>query len=211
MKINISIITLIFIISILPSPSTAALIDLDWNTTNDSSLLLDTNSQLQWLDLSITANQSYNEVMTQMLQGGTYEGFRYATRDEVFQLWSEAGITDTNFTWQTNGEWQTIKELADRLGTSTLFDPHGLGTHALGLVEGGPSLPANERWVMEISYHSNGSEVRTSSNHYTLDVDYASIHYSSYLVQAVPTPPAVLLFLSGFITLLIGAFKTSKS
>ena len=211
MKINISVTTLIFIISILPNQSTAALIDLDWNTANDSALLLDTNSQLQWLDLSITANQSYNDVSAQLLQGGTYEGFRYATRDEVFQLWSEAGITDTNFTWQTNGEWQTIKELADRFGTSTLFDPHGLGTHALGMVEGGPTIPANERWVMEISYHSNGSEVRTSSNHYTLDVDYASIHYSSYLVQPVPVPPSVLLFLTGFITLLLGAIKTSKN
>lgn len=195
----------------LPNQSTAALIDLDWNTTNDSALLLDTNSQLQWLDLNITANQSYNEVLTQLQQGGIYEGFRYATHDEVLQLWSEAGITDTNFTWQTNGEWQTIKELADRLGTSTLFDPHGIGTHALGLVEGGPVISANERWVMEISYHSNGDEVRTSSNHYTLDVDFASIHYSSYLVQAVPVPPSAILFLSGFITLLIGAFKTSKS
>ena len=38
---------------------------------------------------------------------------------------------------------------------------------------------------MEISYHSNGEEVRTSSDYYVLDVDYASVHYSSYLVQAL--------------------------
>ena len=189
-------------IGLLALNANAALIDLDWNTSGDSALLLDTSTGLQWLDLSITANQSYIEVLTQLQTGGTYEGFRYATRDEVLHLWSEANITDTNFTWVDNGEWLIIKDLADRLGTSTLFDPHGIGTHALGLVEGGPLLPSNERWVMELSYHSNGIEVRNSSNHYILDVNISSIHYSSYLVQAVPIPAAVWLFGSGLISLI---------
>ena len=165
--------------------SKATLIDKDWNTINDSALLLDTTTGLQWLDLSVTANQSYNEMQTHIQQGGAYGGFRYATRDEVLHLWSEANITDTSFTWVINGEWQNIKNLADRLGTSILLDPHGIGTHALGMVEGELQLPANERRVMEISYHSNGEEVRTSSNYYVLDVGYANDHYSSYLVKAL--------------------------
>lgn len=185
MKKIASVCALSVITSFFSCQSKAALIDLDWNTINDSALLLDTSTGLQWMDLSVTVNQSYNEVQTQLQQGGTYDGFRYATRDEVLHLWSEANITDTVFTWVINGEWQNIKDLADRLGTSTLFDPHGIGTHALGIVEGELQLLASERRVMEISYHSNGEEVRTSSNYYVLDVDYASIHYSSYLVQAL--------------------------
>ena len=192
------------------STANAALIDLDWNTTNDSALLKDTTTGLQWLDLSITANQSYNEVMTQLQQGGSYEGFRYATRDEVLHLWSEANITDTSFTWVINGEWQNVKDLADRLGTSILLDPHGIGTHALGMVEGELQLPTNERRVMEISYHSNGEEVRTSADYYVLDVDFASIHYSSYLIQPVPAPAAFWLFGTGLIGL-IGIASRKKA
>ena len=52
------------------------------------------------------------------------------------------------------------------------------------MVEGELQLPDNERRVMEISYHSNGEEVRTSSDYYVVEVDFANIHYSSYLVQA---------------------------
>ena len=185
MKKIASVCVLSVITSFFSCQSKAALIDLDWNTINDSALLLDTSTGLQWLDLSVTANQSYNEVQAQLQQGGTYDGFRYATRDEVLHLWAEANITDTSFTWVINGQWQNIKDLADRLGTSTLFDPHGIGTHALGMVEGESQLPASERRVMEISYHSNGEEVRTSSDYYILDIDFASIHYSSYLVRAL--------------------------
>ena len=183
------------------SLSNAALIDIDWNTPGDAALMQDTSSGLQWLDLSVTADQSYDFINTQFQQGGAYEGFRYATQAEVLALWSETGISDTGFNWTVNGEWQLVKDLADRLGTSTLFDPAGVATHALGMVEGGPLLDANQRWVMELSYYPDGLQVRTSSDNYILDTDFSSVHYSSYLVQAVPVPAAVWLFASGLISL----------
>ncbi len=180
----------------------AALLDQDWKAQGDSMLLLDTSTGLRWLDLSVTADRSYNDVKADLVAGGAYSGFRFATRAEVLHLWSEAGITDTHFQWQDNGQWSIIKDLADRLGTSPLFDPHGVGTHALAMVDGDTSLPPNQRRVMEISYHSNGSEVRVSSDHYYLDVGFYSIHYSSYLVQPVPLPPALALMCVGLVTVL---------
>lgn len=185
---------------LLSQQSNAALIDMDWNNPGDAALMLDTSSGLKWLDLSVTADQSYNDVTSQ-LQGGAYEGFRYATHLEVLSLWAQAGITNTGFVWTINGEWSLVKELADRLGTSTLFDPAGVATHALGLVEGGPALDVGQRWAMELSYHPDGLQVRTSSDNYALDTDFTSVHYSSYLVQAVPVPAAVWLFASGLLTL----------
>ena len=181
--------------------SNAALVDMDWNTSGDAALMLDTSSGLHWLDLSVTANQSYDFVNTQFQQGGAYEGFRYATQTEVLALWAEAGISNTGFNWIENAEWQQIKNLADRLGTSTLFYSEGIATHALGLVEGGLPLSSNQRWVMELTYHPDGLQVRTSSENYILDTNFASVHYSSYLVQAVPLPPSILLFASGFLGL----------
>ncbi|MDH5765679.1 MAG: VPLPA-CTERM sorting domain-containing protein [Gammaproteobacteria bacterium] len=184
----------------------AALLDVDWQTSGDNLLLHDTSTNLQWLDLSVTLNQSYNEVTAQLGTGGAYDGFRFATRDEVLHLWSEANITDTNFTWVENGEWSIVKDLADRLGTSVLFDPAGIGTHALGMVEGGAPLASNERWVMELSYHYDGVRVRTSSDYYILGTDFASEHYSSFLVRPVPLPAALWLFISG----LIGLYSVKK-
>lgn len=181
----LSIISLMATLGLISPNATAVLIDLDRNVPGDSELLFDTSTGFLWLDLSVTLGESYNQVITQMQAGGTYENYRYATRDEVLYLWSQANISDTNYTWVTNGEWANVKAYADRLGTSMLFDPHGLGTHALGTVEG-VQLQTNERRSMETSYHSNGVEVRTSSNFYIVDVDFASIHNSSYLIRILP-------------------------
>jgi len=179
----------------------AALIDVDWYVPGDAALILDTSSGLQWLDLSVTSNQSYDFVNTQLQQGGAYEGFRYATQTEVLALWGQAGISNTDFNWIENAEWQQVKNLADRFGTSTLFYSEGIATHALGLVEGGSPLSSNQRWVMELTYHPDGLQVRTSSENYILDTNFSSVHYSSYLVHAVPLPPSILLFASGFLGL----------
>jgi len=182
--------------------SNAALIDMDWKKSGDAALMLDTSSGLHWLDLSVTADQSYDFVNTQFQQGGVYDGFRYATQTEVLVLWAEAGISNTDFNWIENSEWQQVKDLADRLRTSTLFYSEGIATHALGLVEGGLPIDSNQRWVMELTYHPDGLQVRTSSENYILDTNFSSVHYSSYLVQAVPLPPSILLFASGLLGLL---------
>ena len=180
--------------ALLTTNAGAALIDVDWAFPGDNSLMQDTSTNLQWLDLSLSDNKSYNLVISQLQPGGVYDGFRYATRDEVLHLWSEAGITDTGFAWVNNGEYPIVSDMVNRLGWSVL---DGIHIHTLGIVEGGPPLPANERWVMELSYNHDGVQVRTSSDYYTLDTDFASPHYSSYLVRAVPVPPALLLFASG--------------
>jgi hypothetical protein len=65
------------------SPANAAIIDNDWYTT-------DTESGLDWLDVTETVGMSYNIVFAQLVTGGTYEGWRYATGDEVNTLVSNA-------------------------------------------------------------------------------------------------------------------------
>lgn len=193
-----------------PAPSQAALIDTDWQASGDSRLLLDTSSGLEWLDHSLTMDMSYNDVVASLGAGGTFAEFRYATQGEVLRLWSQAGITDTNWQFVDVGEWNVVKNLADRLGTSILFEltPTGLvyGTHALGIVEGGSPLPATQRWAMELSYHADGVQTRTSRDHYFLETSYHDEHYASYLVRAapVPLPPASILFCSALAGILVG-------
>ena len=204
MRVNLTFISLfLFLYS---SVASSALVDKDWQTIDDNALLLDTSTGLNWLDLSVTASQSFNDVNAEMAQGGAYEGFRYATKEEVLQLWANAGISDTGFNWQANGEWLAVKDLADRLGTSALFEAvEGsnqalIARHALGMVS--DTNQTGLQLVMELSYHPDGANVRTSSNYYFLEPDYSSVHYSSYLVQAVPLPASFWLFASGFVGLL---------
>ncbi len=57
----------------------AALID-------SGSFLTDTTSTLDWLDVTTTQGQSYNDVLSQLGAGGAYDGWRYATTAEVQTL-----------------------------------------------------------------------------------------------------------------------------
>lgn len=159
---------------------------MDSNTQGDTMSVSGTSTGHQWLDLSITENQSYNIVTTQLQQGGDGKGFRYAIQAEMLSLWDQVSITDNHFSWSQNGEWKTITNLAEKSGTSILFDPSGIATHAAVLVEGDLTLDSALRCTAELSYHPDGMQIRTLSENYTLDRSFSSVHYMRYLVQAEP-------------------------
>jgi len=58
------------------------------------TITLDTDTNLQWLDVDLTANRSFDDVAAQLGPGGEFEGFRHATVDEIMTLWVNAGIPD---------------------------------------------------------------------------------------------------------------------
>ena len=52
----------------------------------DHSYLTDTNTGLDWLDVTLTAGLTYNYVSSQLGNGGVYEGWQYATGDQFNEL-----------------------------------------------------------------------------------------------------------------------------
>jgi len=88
----------------------ASLTSIDWLSSGDGLLTQDDNG-LRWLDLSQTRGQSYYAVSAQLEVGGTFEGFRYATRDEVSGLWDSAGGDDDyyyGYSTQNNGVFDIL-------------------------------------------------------------------------------------------------------
>jgi len=59
----------------------AALITTD-SPAGPQTAVLDTNTGLQWLKPSTTANMTFNDVFAAIAPGGEFEGFRYPTYDE---------------------------------------------------------------------------------------------------------------------------------
>jgi hypothetical protein len=178
----------------------AAIIDTDWQAPGDAKLMLDTETGLQWLDLSVTANKTYNNVVAKLALGQVYEGFRVATQSEVLTLWSNAGITNNERVW-TIGQYQAVRDMVDRLGPTTMYETglFSIATHTIGMVEGGPPLDSSQRWATELTYAPDGVSTRTSVNYYTWDVGTADMHYSTWLVRPVPLPGAFWLLASGII------------
>ena len=58
-----------------------------------NNLTRDTESGLDWLDVTLSLGRSYNDVSTQFGAGGDYEGFRFATGPDLETLFTNAGLT----------------------------------------------------------------------------------------------------------------------
>lgn len=67
----------------------AAILDL-------GNITRDTDTGLDWLDLTESLGLSYNEVSAQLGAGGDYEGYRYATVAELDQLITNFGYVAIN-------------------------------------------------------------------------------------------------------------------
>ncbi|MFT6909178.1 MAG: hypothetical protein ACJAS1_005890 [Oleiphilaceae bacterium] len=78
-QINKILVTTILSISALNSQ--AAIIDLDTYFT-------DTVSGLSWLDVTATVNRSFDDISSQLVTGGQFDGWRYATGSEFNSLLS---------------------------------------------------------------------------------------------------------------------------
>ena len=128
-----AITTALAVLVALSPQAHATLVEAGWNTPEDKLLLLDTDTGLEWLDLPLTAGMSVSEVLSQMSPGGTLEGFRYATSDEVHALFQSAQIPDLN-TWSM-GNYNPVCDLVRRIGM-TACDPYGRNkAAALGYVD----------------------------------------------------------------------------
>ena len=98
MKFNLSskFIPLAFFVAMLaPFGVNAELLSVDLvSGAGDGQITRDTVSSLDWLDVSLTANQTFDQVRT----GIFYEqGFRHATRTELETLFIHAGIPDDGY------------------------------------------------------------------------------------------------------------------
>lgn len=70
----------ILVIGFVSSQVNAALVSSDWITQGDSKATLDTATGLEWLDLTLTADHSYNSISQ---DSSLYPGWRFATITEV--------------------------------------------------------------------------------------------------------------------------------
>ena len=190
---------------VLSTSVNAAIISTDWHTSGDKLITTDTESGLNWLDLTETNGLSYNYVSSQLGVGGQFEGFRFATTDEAVALWAN---------WSVN--------LAD-----------GAPSSAAGLdlnVQAAAGILGNIHCELDCTYYPSGVFGLTAEEYgdtyhvqlgayvYTTDTTTTTAYWNatshiqsnlasnvatgSYLVTTVPVPAAAWLFGSGLLGLI---------
>lgn len=160
-----------------------------------STGLVDQSTGLIWLQLTITANHSYNEVAANLAPGGVYAGWHYATPADLATLffdYSGGVVNDTlalQFMNDLGGPLQDISDSGTgfhRLMSFALLDiPFGLGHAIYGYIavdnQSGPSINPGLQGSMLDSFAYPGT--------------------GSWLVQPVPEPMTGALLLSGVLVI----------
>ena len=110
---------LVAALCMVSSVANAKFVETDWLADGDALATLDTESGLEWLDLSETVNHSISSVDAQTGVGGLYEGWRLPTYDEI-QFLMQEGLFEGLFV--TSGMQQSS---ANQTAVSEFYRLHG--------------------------------------------------------------------------------------
>ncbi|MDC1287907.1 PEP-CTERM sorting domain-containing protein [Gammaproteobacteria bacterium] len=205
----------------------AALSSIDWQSSGDNLLTVD-DTGLQWLDLSQTIGQSYNQVLAQLGPGGTLSGFRYATAAEVEGLWDSAGGDNAHydgFSTNNNGVFDTLAPFwGDTYCAGVIgCQPSDGYAHTLTSDVGVGPIGGVTYQNLALAYDLSSDTSRTSTSDYFLamqsllhpDLSYSDLTgapIASALVRlnTVPVPAAVWLFGTALVGLVGFSRRKSK-
>jgi hypothetical protein len=154
----------------------------------------DPKTGLEWLDLGLTAGQSYQSIQNGWNGYTTSAGFRLATRNEILQLFIHAGATGINSGWNPS-DAAAASHLLSLIGTTlslTELDRSWMFYDA----STEPSLPTPSHVPSAVFgiWRAPGSDqgVFLAPGIFPL-LDYSSGEMASALVRVVPEPSAWML------------------
>ena len=168
----------------------------------------DTSSGLDWLDLTVTVNRSYNDITSKLGAGQEFEGWRYATGAEIESFWNAFGGNENYYTGvssQNNGLFSNVAALWGDLwchnsGCSTgegysfaiTAEPYSIEHQYMSLAS---NLPSHTGGIENDFFKALQTSLRLGDG---------AIGAGSALVRTtvVPIPPAIVLFISGILGLL---------
>jgi hypothetical protein len=198
-----------FILAMIGTAVQATHISVTDAVFGDDSVTKDTDTGLEWLDLTISTNRSWDDLVgldgsSEFIFGGDFEGWRYATLAEVQTLLANHGFPyiNPNFNEITNQRTENVPfyiSFVDLFGETC---PIGVVNCTLNLTQtrGWIDGPTNSS-VAELVYdHQNNDAGINFFN--TSGGSYVSTGSFLARVAAVPIPPALWLFGSGLLGLI---------
>jgi hypothetical protein len=184
---------------LLPNVTHAALISIDDANYGINSLTFDTDTNLEWLDITLTINRSYNEIKKELGIGGEYEGFRYASQSEIETLWANEGIFDYSNTYVSEN-YEPIKGLIPYLGATASSD---ITAFTIGIYEG-LTLGGYQR-TASLQYRDDIFAGKANLTFNGVTQDFKGTSHGSYLLRtvSVPLPPTLILFIIGLFLIFV--------
>ena len=195
--------------------SIAAITSVDWQMTGDNLVTRNTSSGLDWLDLSVTENRSYNDVGSKFGSGQEFEGWRHATIVDITGFFDAFGgdsnYYTTGWSMENNGLFDAIAPYWGDLSCNALGCEPGEG--ASHFIYDATDL--NLSSITTISVHgfiydhylagdfvADWDQIRIAGTEW--NPENPNPGYGNALVRdisVVPVPAAIWLFASGLLGL----------
>lgn len=176
----------------------SAIISVDDSVFGVNSITRDTASGIEWLDLTISQGMSYNSVLANLEIGGQFEGWRFATSNEVRVFFFKLGLPSINTALYSTVFEENIANISELLGT-TFGDNNSSEYGVYGYVF--DDIDPFTQTSMAVK-QANGISVinHTLPAHKTLNLS----HFGSFLVQnyKVSEPPVITILMFGFLIFL---------
>lgn len=212
---------------LIASPSYALLVSED-SVYGTDSITLDTDTGLEWLDPTIPISQggngpgfplnSYFDIKAELGLGGYFEGFRYATRQELETfIYSSAGIDPDRSKSNTTSTEQDTINIANLLALTDFTFGRDIGPgyylRILDAVFEDPTTGSVVGSVLSFNYFSGSYFGGAVYNYEPYSLTSNTNPYGHWLVRdtsvSVDEPPAVALL--GFALLFIAGFVRRRS
>lgn len=177
--------------------ASAEFIRTDWKSEGDAQVVTDKDTGIEWMKLNQTRNWSVDEVAAEMGEGGKFEGFRFATQAEVFELMDKwfpsSNITEDEPFYQKTTYRNTYT--SSSVNTTGFFNWFGYrqsyyqsGTDWTRLSYGFTNDVESGEITMSGAYHRNywqvnGTNRRVYSDWSTFESTTKSINYGVWIVS----------------------------
>lgn len=185
-------------------PAKAALISLD-SAYGADTITYDDETNLSWLDVTLSTPYSYSEILVELEVGGEFEGYRLATTDEVSILYVNAGIPSISVGFVSEN-YDPVKSLMALVGITGHDGNLGTGIPFDYTVGHTATLFSDPDWVTVggLGVYEENQTARASFA--AVPIDNINDKHGSWLVKtSVPEPASVYLLALGIG--LLGLFR----
>jgi hypothetical protein len=178
----------------------AAIVSIDDAVFGPGAITRDTETNLDWLDLTLSTNYTWSQIASLTQTGSLFEGFVFADGSKIRQFWEDAGIDTTQFGQGLSASlYLPVSELIAFLGITYGLpgDPQIFSMGFSSTFEPGYENPAI--YGLRVNETSGTASIFLN---YNRDTDTSESYIGGYMYRPVPIPDAIWLMATGLIGIL---------